>query len=171
MGADPLAISRCKGESFNWVPTNQKKSGGSKRTRRFTDRAKRELVLAEDSQHYARVIKRLGDGRFEVLCLGDGVMRLAHVRGKLWKRVWISPHDVVLICLRAFQDCKADVVHKFTDDEARQLEQLGEIPLGAIRADDDAANEAHLQGIRDVHGSCRAGFLPNDDDFGFDDDM
>jgi len=169
--ADPLSVSRRNGESFNRVPTNQKKSGGSKRgTRNFSDKSsKRELLLAEDGQQYARVMRRLGDGRFEVQCLGDGQPRLAHVRGKLWKRVWVSPQDVVLLSMRSYQDQKADILHKYTDEEARALCKLGEIPTGVSRAADDEAYEAELQAIRDVHGTARAGFLPTEDEFGFED--
>ena len=119
MAADPLSISRRNGASSNRVPSSSKKSGGSKRnqTRRSSEGSKRELVLAEDSQQYARVGKRLGDGRFELTCLTDGQLRLGHVRGKLWKRVWINPSDLVLVALRGWQDQKVDIVHKFTDDE------------------------------------------------------
>ena len=33
-----------------------------------------------------------------------------------------------MICLRDFQDDKADVIMKYTADEARQLKAYGEIP-------------------------------------------
>ena len=36
--------------------------------------------------------------------------------------------DIVLIGLRDFQDDKADVIMKYTADEARQLKAYGEIP-------------------------------------------
>lgn len=160
--------------SSNWVPTcKSSKSGGSKRSgkRNYSDKSsKRELELAEDNQQYARVTKRLGDGRFEVLCLGDGQARLAHVRGKLWRRVWISPNDLTLVSVRAFQDQKVDIVHKFTDHEERVLSQMREIPLGAVSRDTDDGFEASLQAVRDVHGGVRAGFLPTEDDFEFDEE-
>jgi len=172
MAADPLTISRCNRASSNRVPTNQKKSGGSKKrgTRNYSDRHdKRELLLAEPHQQYARVTKRLGDGRFELQCFGDGQSRLGHVRGKLWKRVWVVPHDLVLVSLRTFQDQKVDIVHKFTGDEERHLCRMAEIPQSAL-VDDDKAHELGLQTVRDVHGSARAGFLPTEDDFGFSED-
>jgi len=172
---DLTSVSRYNGESFNWVPNNNSKSGGSKRssgTRRFSDKnTKRELVLAEDSQQYARVTKRLGDGRFEALCCGDGVTRLAHVRGKMWKRVWVAPHDIVLVALRNYQDQKADIVHRYTDDEVRTLSKTGEMPLAALaRPQEDEGYESALQAVRDVHGSVRAGFIPDEETFGFCDD-
>lgn len=123
--------------------------------------------MAEDGQQYARVVKRFGDARFEVMCLGDGVQRLAHVRGKLWKRVWVSPHDLVLVGLRAWQDQRVDIVHKYTDDEERTLVQAKEIPFSTARCDEDDERERELQAVRDVHGVARAGFLPSEAEFGF----
>jgi len=118
------------------------------------------------------VTKRLGDGRFEVLCIGDGAARLAHVRGKLWNRVWVTPNDIVLVTLRAFQDQKVDIVHKYSDDEARLLERSGEIAIGALPPpEDDGVHEAGLQATRDMHGLARAGFLPSEAEFGFCEDV
>ena len=42
--------------------------------------------------------------------------------------LWITVGDIVLIGLRDFQDDKADVIMKYTADEARQLKAYGEIP-------------------------------------------
>lgn len=83
----------------------------------------------------------LGNGRLEAQCF-DGEKRLAHIRGKmrkkvssgriilsfpLWKsyilscyvQVWINQGDIILLSLRDFQDDKADVIVKYTADEAR----------------------------------------------------
>ena len=76
---------------------------------------------------YAQVVKMLGNGRLEAMCF-DGVKRLCHIRGKLRKKVWINTADIILIGLRDFQDEKADVILKYTADEARQLKSRGEIP-------------------------------------------
>lgn len=73
-------------------------------------------------------MKMLGNGRLEAICLKDNQKRLCHIRGKLRKKVWINTTDVILIGLRDFQDDKADVILKYTPDEARQLKTRGEIP-------------------------------------------
>lgn len=73
-------------------------------------------------------MKMLGNGRLEAICLKDNQKRLCHIRGKLRKKVWINTTDVILIGLRDFQDDKADVILKYTPDEARQLKTKGEIP-------------------------------------------
>lgn len=166
--ADPLSVSRRNGASFNRVPKKSSKGGGSKRTgsRNFSAKDKRELQFAEDGQQYAKVTKRLGDGRFEVLCLADGQTRLAHVRGKLWKRVWIVPSDLVLLGLRAWQDQKADIIHKFNSDEERELASMGEVPHGINGCELDPSYQD--QWTCSVDGASRAGFLPDVDDFDFD---
>jgi translation initiation factor IF-1 len=82
----------------------------------------------------------LGNGRLEAQCF-DGERRLAHIRGKMRKKVrfgtslqrgtpthvdgsgqvWINQGDIILLSLRDFQDDKADVIVKYTADEARNL--------------------------------------------------
>merc|ERR550532_2636612 len=58
----------------------------------------------------------------------DGVKRLCHIRGKLRKKVWIAQSDIVLVGLRDYQDAKADVILKYSPDEARNLKSYGEFP-------------------------------------------
>lgn len=84
----------------------------------------------------------LGNGRLEALCF-DGEKRLAHIRGKMRKKVsvdlpeglsavlmtllrqvWINQGDIILLSLRDFQDDKADVIVKYTADEARSCTSL-----------------------------------------------
>ena len=75
----------------------------------------------------AQATKMLGNGRLEAICF-DGVTRLCHIRGKLRKKVWINQSDIVLVGLREFQDSKADVILKYSADEARNLKSYGEFP-------------------------------------------
>lgn len=49
----------------------------------------------------------LGNGRLEAYCF-DGVKRLAIIRGKMQKKVWMGNGDIVLVSLRDFQDGKCD---------------------------------------------------------------
>ena len=62
--------------------------GGKNRRRGKNDNDddKRELVFREDGQEYAQVTKMLGNGRLEAQCF-DGEKRLAHIRGKMRKKV------------------------------------------------------------------------------------
>ena len=84
-------------------------------------------MFREDGQEYAQVTKMLGNGRLEAVCF-DGVKRLCHIRGKLRKKVWINQSDIILVGLRDYQDAKADVILKYSADEARNLKSYGELP-------------------------------------------
>ena len=110
------------------MPKNKGKGGKNRRrgkNENFGD--KRELVFKEDGQEYAQVAKMLGNGRLEAMCF-DGVKRLCHIRGKLRKKVWINQSDIILVGLRDYQDAKADVILKYSADEARNLKSYGEFP-------------------------------------------
>lgn len=108
---------------------------------------------------YAQVIKMLGNGRLEALCF-DGAKRLAHIRGKLRKKVWINQGDIILLSLREYQDEKGDVLLKYSADEARSLKQYGELPESA------KINETDTFGGDEEHAGID---FANDED-GDDDD-
>lgn len=88
---------------------------------------RRELLFKEAGQEYAQVTKMLGNGHCECSCY-DGVVRLGNIRGKLRKRVWINMSDIILCGLRDYQDDKVDIIHKYTPDEVRNLQTMGELP-------------------------------------------
>ncbi|XP_050527730.1 eukaryotic translation initiation factor 1A, X-chromosomal-like isoform X1 [Daktulosphaira vitifoliae] len=113
---------------YKYFGYNEGKGGKNRRRgKNENETEKRELVFKEDGQEYAQVTKMLGNGRLEAMCF-DGVKRLCHIRGKLRKKVWINQGDIVLIGLRDYQDTKADVILKYTPDEARNLKTYGEFP-------------------------------------------
>ncbi len=115
------------------ILTHHHCSQGGKNRRRGkneNDNEKRELTFKEEGQEYAQVIKMLGNGRLEALCF-DGEKRLAHIRGKLRKKVWINQGDIILLSLRDYQDEKGDVILKYSADEARSLKAYGELPESA----------------------------------------
>merc|ERR1711921_56961 len=112
----------------NKMPKNKGKGGKNRRRgKNENDTLKRELVFKEDGQEYAQVMKMLGNGRLEAMCF-DGVKRLCLIRGKLRRKVWINQSDIVLVGLRDYQDAKADVILKYSADEARNLKSYGEFP-------------------------------------------
>ena len=109
------------------MPKSKGKGGKGRRRGKGGEGEKRELVFKEDEQEYAQVLKMLGNGRCDCMCV-DGVKRLCHIRGKMRKRVWITTGDIVLVSLRDFQDEKADIILKYSADEARALKTYGELP-------------------------------------------
>jgi len=114
------------------MPKNKGKGGKNRRRgKNENDVMKRELVEKDgDNQAYAQVMKMLGNGRLTAFCF-DGKTRLCHIRGKLRKKVWINTGDIILVGLRDYQDDKADVILKYTPDEARLLKNTGQLPESA----------------------------------------
>lgn len=132
------------------------KGGKNRRKGKNDSEDKRELVFKEFGQEYGQITKMLGSGHLEVQCF-DGEKRLAHIRGKMRKKVWMGVGDVILLSLRDYQEGRADVILKYTPDEARSLKSLGEIPdTTAINenegpeAGDDIAFEFDEEDIDDI---------------------
>ena len=71
----------------------------------------------------------------------DGKKRMCHIRGKMRKKVWVGQGDIVLVGLRDYQDEKADVILKYSADEARVLKQYGELPAHLRINDTDVVLE------------------------------
>ncbi|KAI9695396.1 MAG: Translation initiation factor 1A [Bogoriella megaspora] len=129
------------------MPKNKGKGGKNRRRgKNENDNEKRELTFKEEGQEYAQVLKMLGNGRLEALCF-DGTKRLAHIRGKLRKKVWINNGDIILLSLRDYQDEKGDVILKYSADEARSLKAYGELPESAKINETDTYGHEGDEGI------------------------
>ena len=110
------------------MPKNTGKGGNKrKKGKKPVLQEDRELRFANESEEYAQITKILGDGRFQCKC-ADGIDRIAHVRGKFRKRVWLANGDIILVSLREFEPEKCDVVEKYKDKELAKLKSNGEIP-------------------------------------------
>ena len=112
--------------------TNHKGGKSKKHAAKFGSNFKREILLKDDYQEYGIVEKLLGDMRVSVLC-SDSTTKICHIRGKFKRRVWINIGDTVLISLREFQDGKADIIHKYTPDEADILKNRNEFDPNALK--------------------------------------
>mmetsp|Transcript_17376 Transcript_17376/g.18119 ORF Transcript_17376/g.18119 Transcript_17376/m.18119 type:complete len:142 (+) Transcript_17376:67-492(+) len=114
------------------MPKNKGKGGKNvKRGKNGNlEETRRDLLFKEFGQEYAQVVKMLGGGRAQLHCF-DGVARQGLIRGTMRRRVWINTGDIILVGLREFQDGKADIIHKYTTEEARNLQSYGELPASA----------------------------------------
>ncbi|KAI6174127.1 Eukaryotic translation initiation factor 4C [Aphelenchoides besseyi] len=129
------------------MPKNKGKGGKNRRRgKNENDVMKRELIRKDgDDQAYAQVQKMLGNGRLTAQCF-DGKERLCHIRGKLRKKVWINTGDIILVGLRGYQESKADVILKYTTDEARILKNEGQLPESArLNEGGDEVNEGEVE--------------------------
>ena len=112
------------------MPKNKKGGKSFKRQKSKREDVNTQIEFKDHGQEYGQVTKMLGNGRVRVSCF-DNKERLGIIRGKMRKRVWIEIGDVILISLRDFQDDKADVIGKYSSEEARYLKRSGEIPPNA----------------------------------------
>lgn len=124
---------------------------GGKRGKKIEQQkgGKVDPLLKTTDQSYAVVLKMLGNGRLVATCYDQDsngpkvVDRMCHIRGKMRKKIWINVGDIILVSLREFTkdqvSDKADVVHKYTPQEARKLKKLNELPADATIVDTAAA--------------------------------
>lgn len=80
-------------------------------------------------QEYLIVTKMTGNMRLEAKTF-NGEKRLGTIRGSMRKRQWINVDDVVLATRRDFETgeaVKVDIIHRYTPEEVRRLERMGEI--------------------------------------------
>ncbi|CAH6421193.1 Translation initiation factor eIF-1A [uncultured virus] len=83
------------------------------------------VILAENTQTYALVKRRLGGNRLEVEC-EDGKIRSAIIPGKLWKKIWLNFGDIILCDVESTgKDDVCYIKHKYTSKEQSILKSKG----------------------------------------------
>jgi initiation factor 1A len=129
----------------------KKKGGGARRQIRNAAAARtRELVFAQETPEgktaYGMVTAVLGDKRFSVRNV-VGQVRVAKARGSMRRSERVGVGDLVLFSTRAFEEQTlaghalldasgkprlghADILCKYTSEEARKLQVYEEIPPG-----------------------------------------
>jgi translation initiation factor 1A len=83
-----------------------------------------QLVLPEIGQLLGIVTQLFGYDRIMVKC-SDGVERVCRIRGKMKRRTWIKNGDVVLVAPWDFQTSRADVLWRYTQNQAQVLHNKG----------------------------------------------
>ena len=107
----------------------------------------KKLVERDDSgyQDYAVVTKKLGGCNLIVETIPtindpesyQSLKHICHIRGKMRRRAWMNPGDLILISYRNIADkkntnSKVDSIHKFFDDEIRQLLKRNPSPTDPV---------------------------------------
>jgi len=155
-----------------------KGNGGKNRRRGKTESSgvKKEVAFRTEGHEYARVLAVLGNGRLACEC-SDGKTRLAHIRGKMRKKVWINMGDIILVSLRDFQNDKCDVVLKYSPEDATFLRKSGQLELDSnnhiygdfgVEFVDTVHEEGHEATIDDNPGYSEE---DSDDDRSQDDEL
>ena len=109
------------------MPKNKGNGGKNKRKGKNIAELeiKRELILKEDGQEYARIVKMLGNGRVELIC-NDEKKRLGIIRGSMKKKIWMSADDYILVGLRDYEHDKCDIIHKYNNSEVLFMKNRGD---------------------------------------------
>jgi translation initiation factor 1A len=107
----------------------------------FANGARPMVRVREDQQDYGRITKVLGGCRFMVLLSITGRESIGWLCGSLHRRGWLMVDSVVLVSIRDFQNDKVDIIHKYTDDNVKQLLGLGEITPAFIQREDKWGRE------------------------------
>ena len=99
--------------------------GGKKGRRGKKNRSdgNRKIIFKEDDQIYGYVVKMLGDGRVTLRYVHEKRVKesLGIICGKMRKRVWIAPGDIVIASRRDFQENKLDIIFKYHQTQHREL--------------------------------------------------
>jgi len=77
---------------------------------------------------YALVKEMVGGSRVNVFC-EDGKTRVGRIIGKMKKKVWIRPNDLLIVVPWTVQtDQKCDVIYRYIMPEKEKLKKLNFIP-------------------------------------------
>jgi len=80
--------------------------------------------LPRDKEIIGIIEQRLGGNKMQVACL-DGKSRICRVPGRLRRKLWLRPADVVIIELWELDKEKGDVLYKYRDNEINWLKANG----------------------------------------------
>ncbi|MCE4628500.1 MAG: translation initiation factor aIF-1A [Desulfurococcales archaeon] len=96
----------------------KKRGGGQER--------KKEIPLPDEKEGtmLCVVVRNLGGGFLEVMCL-DGETYKAWIPGRMRRRVWIRPGDVILFLPWGTSDMKGEVVYRYLRNEVNKLIEMG----------------------------------------------
>src|SRR5687767_11622317 len=86
---------------------------------RMPDHRNREMFAIAD--------ELMGASKLKVMC-EDGKSRMARIPGKMKRRMWIKPGDLVIVKPWDFQDAKADVKYRYVRTQAVNLSRRKKIP-------------------------------------------
>ena len=89
---------------------------------------KRAGKLPRGDQQFAVVREMQGGSRMSALC-EDGLTRMVRIPGKLKRRMWCRPNDIILIKPCPVQgDIKSDLVYRYLPAERKWLYRRNMVP-------------------------------------------
>jgi translation initiation factor 1A len=126
------------------MPNKQGGKNYKKAKKGNTETKVEEPLATEEFHRYAQVEKKLGGSRLLVKC-SDGIIRQGIIRGKMHKKVWMNPSDVILVEInpelnQSHKSQECYIVHKYSVNGAQNLKSQGEIDFD-VKSGDDVEND------------------------------
>jgi len=78
--------------------------------------------LPKDGEIIGLVEKRLGGNKIMINCF-DGKSRVCRVPGRLKRRLWLRPDDIVIVEIWELDENKADIIYKYRSNEINWLKK------------------------------------------------
>ncbi|MHB8633882.1 MAG: translation initiation factor eIF-1A [Thermoplasmatota archaeon] len=91
------------------------------------DVARYRMPDTRNREMFAIADELLGASKLKVMC-EDGKSRMARIPGKMKRRMWIKPGDLIIVKPWDFQDDKADVKYRYVRTQAVNLSRKKKIP-------------------------------------------
>ena len=114
--------------------------GGSKhkkmKNKNISDNDDKLILKDSEEQDYGKVEKLLGNCRVEVLC-NDKIKRIGIIRGNMKKKQLGKVHSIVLYSKREYEDNKVDIIHVYTNDNAKTLKNKINLTFSITEYEDD----------------------------------
>ena len=87
---------------------------------------RQNLRMPDETEMFAVVVEHNGGNHVRVQCQ-DGQNRMGRIPGRMKYRTWINEGDVVLIEPWDWQDEKANIEWRYSEQDAEQLRTEGNI--------------------------------------------
>ncbi len=85
-----------------------------------------KLRMPSDNELFGVVTEHNGGNHVRVMC-EDGKNRMGRIPGRMKYRIWINKGDIVLVEPWEWQDEKANIEWRYTEQAAEQLRREGHI--------------------------------------------
>jgi hypothetical protein len=116
--------------------------------------------IAQEGQQYARIVRKLGDKRFDMVLQSNAKKCVGRARGALKGYQNISSDDIVLVSARDFRNNEEeklieqtyDILNYYTKEQVRKLIKLGKLTNYSFE-DKKSANHPDNSNIDFVGGN------------------
>lgn len=116
------------------IMVNKKGGKGYKKGKKFGN-GQKKFDLAEEEQTYARIVKKLGDRRFQIMLHSAKEKSMGRARGSLHGWHSLKPNDIVLVSGRDYRVKDTDeyvqnvydIIGLYDIEQTKKLKKMGEI--------------------------------------------